>query len=1070
MEDRIRDAGALVGRSGELDQLDAALSEAIDGRGSLVVVTGEPGIGKTALARAFVERAAARGASCAWGSCWDGGGAPAYWPWVQIARSLVRGEDGATLRRGLGASAPWIAGLLPELADILGAPAAPSDLNADQARFRLFDALTGLLATAAAGRPLIVVFDDLHWSDASSVHALEFVVRALPDLPVLAIAAYRPSEAHARGELATALGGLARVAKRLALEGLRRDDVERLAIERARGRAAGEPQIAPQIVTAVHDASAGNPFFVDELLRLLASQGRLYDASAAQALPLPGGVRDTILRRLAPLDEHCLQMLRAAAVAGGEFGLATIARMVQRSPDEILERLDGAQRAGLVTGHGDGARFSFVHTLVRDTLLSEIGAIERGRLHLQAAEALEQLYGDDLDPHLSEIADHFVQAVSAGGAQRAVDYAARAAAGAIAQFAYQEAAHLYARAIEIAAALPADPERAWELHHGHGEALIRAGDIAGSRLALRAALQQARRLEDPRHLAQSALAGTPPGLSPGVVEPELVAVLQEAIERMDRCAATSAARAMQDDILRCRARIQLAVGLYWSAQRERRERLVDEGLAIARAIFTGAAAQASPAQRALADRTLAFALAQGFLATWGPDTVQRGLPISVEALELCERTGDSELGMQVRLWRVSLLLELDDPVRADAEIEAFGTIARRLGQPRTIVFDSLYRALRAHMRGLFDEAERHTADAVRQARAAPGSVAPIVADAQTFYQLRTQGRHLDLEPFLRAHADRLPAMRRWRCLLALLLAEIGREEEARKELEQLAVDDFEDLPADGGWLVTIALLGELSALLDDVPRARRLYTLLAPYEGRNVVAAGAAYLGPVARYLGLLAMTTGDAERALGYLESARSAADRLGARPTAVLAVLDAAEVLARRGAAGDARRAMSLVEPACVEADLLRMDSAGARAADLRTRLEPLAARAPAEPRELSLARLSRERDVWILDYAGRSVCLQDAKGLRHLATLLANPGTPVPAVVLAEGPGADPVASGAKGVTQERSRVNVTRSLRATVRKIAEHEPELGRLLQVTIRTGASCTYEPDPDSALHWELRA
>nr|MBA3747681.1 AAA family ATPase [Solirubrobacterales bacterium] len=199
------DAHGLVGRGREFAELDAALTEAIACRGAVVVITGEPGIGKTALARAFVEHASARGASWAWGTCWDGAGAPAYWPWVQIVRELARREDAAMLRAALGDSAPWITGLLPELAGILGLPAAPSDLNADQARFRLFDALASLLAAVAERRPLVLVLDDLHWSDASSMLALEFVARVLPDLPILAIAAYRHSEAHAREDLAAPL-------------------------------------------------------------------------------------------------------------------------------------------------------------------------------------------------------------------------------------------------------------------------------------------------------------------------------------------------------------------------------------------------------------------------------------------------------------------------------------------------------------------------------------------------------------------------------------------------------------------------------------------------------------------------------------------------------------------------------------------------------------------------------------------------------------------------------------------------------------------------------------------------
>ena len=1111
----------LVGRARELEQLDDSLSDAIAGRGSVVVVTGEPGIGKTALARAFVEHAAARGASSAWGSCWDGGGAPAYWPWVQIARALTRREDAATLRAGLGPGAPWIAGLLPELAGTLGPPAAASDLNADQARFRLFDALASLIATVAARRPLVIVLDDLHWADASSLLALEFVGRTLPDLPVVALAAYRHSEAHARKDLASALGGLARTARRLALEGLSREDVGRLATERAHGLEHGKgPAIAPALVAAVHDASAGNPFFVDELVQLLASQGRLHDeAKAGDPLPLPEGVRDTLARRLAPLGEPALRTLSAAAVIGSRFRIAALARVVGDEPGAVLEALDGASRAGLVRARGEGGRYEFVHALVRDTLLGTATASQRVRLHLRAAEALERLYADDLDAHLAEIAHHYLQGVSEGGAQQAVDYAARAARRATGQFAYEEAVRLLERAIEVAASLPADDLRAWELHHALGEALLRAGDLDGSLRVLRAAAAYARRLGAARHLALTALAGTLTNFTPGGVDAERVAVLEEALARLDEDDGgdDDLARRAAADALRCRVRVQLALALYWSPQHERRERLVGEALTLARGLYSGEAAQRLPAQRALAERALAFALAQGFLAVWGPDTVERGLPISVEVLELCERTNDAELAMQVRLWRISLLLELDDPLRADAEIEAYGATARRLRQPRTLVYEPLHRALRAHMQGDLAAAERFTAEAIERARGIDGSMAPLVADAQIFLQRRTRGRHHDLEPLLRRNADRLPFMRRWRCSLALVLAEMGRREEARKELEQLAAHDFADLPRDLTWFVTVALLAELCTLLDDRPRARLLYALLAPYEGRNVVSIGAAYIGPVARYLGLLAMTIGEDERALGHLETARSAAQRIGARPNAVLAALDAAEVLARRGAPGDAQRGATLVEGVGEEAARIGMDDATVRVAGLRVRLHEAASRDPAPPAPPSgaaVARLLREGAVWRLDHDGRSVRLQDAKGLRQLATLLANPGRAIAAAELAasgEAGGQGGLAeqrerarelqeelaearsfndpervararalldalagelARAAGATApaERARVNVTRALRAALRRIAEHDPELGRLLQNTIRTGASCAYMPDPETQLRWEVRA
>jgi hypothetical protein len=1113
------DVHGLVGRGRELEELDAALSDAIARRGGLVVVTGEPGIGKTALARTFVEHAADRGASWAWGTCWDGGGAPAYWPWVQIARALARREDAATLRAGLGAGAPWIAGLLPELAGTLGPPALPSELNADQARFRLFDALASLLATVAERRPLVIVLDDLHWADASSVLALEFLGRSLPDLAILAIAAYRHTDAHARDELATALGGLARAAKRLPLEGLERDDVARLASAVASGLGSADETpdpaaIPPRLVTAVHAASAGNPFFVDELVQLLASQGRLHDArSAGEPLPLPSGVRDTIRRRLAPLDEPSMRMLRAAAVIGAEFPLAMLARIVDRSPAEILERLDAPLRAGLVTTAGDSGRYAFVHALVRDTLVGAIAVDERARLHLATAEALEQRYGDDVEPHLAEIAHHFLLGATAGGGVRAVQFAARAAERAVGQFAYHEAAELYRRAIAVAAGLPADDRRAWELHHGLGEALMRAGDAQDARVALGVAFEHARRLDDPMHLAQTALSATLPGYSRGLVDEVLRAGLEEALERLDGVEARDAGHRFAVDALRARVRVQLAAALFWAPDPERRERLVDESFTLAREIFSSEIAHSSSAQRMVADRTLAFVLAQGFPAVWGPDSAERGLPISVEALELCERTRDAELAMQVRLWRTYLLLELDDPHHAEAEIEAYGETARRLGQPRTLVFDPLQRALMANMRGEFDAAERLTAEAIERAGELPGSIAQLLAEDQRFLQKRVRGRHADSEQFLRHYADTVPVMRRWRCMLALLLAENHRIEEARRELDQLAAENFADFPRDAPWPFAMALLAEVCTLLGDKPRARLLYDLLAPYEGRNVISLGAAYLGPVARYLGMLAMTMGEDERALGHLETARSATQRIGARPMAVLSALDAAEVLARRGWPGDAERGTALVESVAGEAAQFGMDAALARVASLRERLARAPRAAPAfKPR---IARLARASDVWQLDYDGRSVHLHDAKGLRQLAALLAEPGTAIPSVTLAGRAGRSPavasdlpaqralvdelreeiaearafndperaaragarleaLAAELQGDSRmpdaERARVNVTRAIRAALRRISTHEPELGRLLQRTIRTGTSCTYQPDVDVPLSWEVNA
>ena len=1105
----------LIGREHELAQLDAALSAALAGRGRLVVLTGEPGIGKTALARAFVERAAERGASWVWGTCWDGGGAPAYWPWVQVVRALARTEGVGTLRGLLGDDAAWLARLLPELSDTPAPPTERLAPESEQARFRLFDALAGLLASVADRRPLVVVLDDLHWADASSLLALEFVGRALPDMRVLVVAAYRHVEAHARDELASPLAGLARSATRLPLQGLDRDAVERLAT--ARAVAAGERGIAPRLLAAVHDASAGNPFYVDELVRLLADLGRLQDALAGERpLPLPDSVRDAIRRRMEVLGDDAVEALSAAAVIGGEFRASTLAALLEIEPADALERLERPLRAGIVVERTDPGSFGFEHALVRDTLLQGLGVARRAQLHHRAAEALEQLYREDPEPELAEIAHHFLEAATDGGAERAVDYAARAAARAMRQFAYEEAARLYARAKDVAASLPADERRACDLAQGLGEALMRAGDVEGGRRALRSAAEHARRLGDCERLAHAALASAFESLAPGPEDAGVVALVEEALAALDDARPDEPGRRLTVDALRSRLRVQLALTLYWSPQIERRRALVDEALALAREIHSSDAARASRERRALAERTLAFALAQGFVAMWGPDTVQRGLPISTEALGLCERTNDAELAMHVRLWRIPLLLELDEPARAEEEIEAFAATAGRLAQPRMLAHAALHRATAAHLRGDFEAAVGVAATAAERARDLRGSIASIRADAQTFVVLRAQGRHRELEPLVRGNAERLPAMRAWRCALALLVAELGREEEARWELEHLAAADFDDIPRDALWLVAMSLLAELCAVLGDGPRARRLLELLAPYDGRNVVSMGFVYLGPVARYLGLLAMTAGEHERALAHLQRARALAERAGARPAIVLTVLDVAALLARRNGPRDAARALALVESVVDDPVCRRMPRAAARADTVRAALRRAAASGDARG-SASTARavLRREQDVWLLDHEGRSACLRDTKGLHHLAVLLTNPGTPIRAIRLAEGGGEatrahvagqrarvaeleeeiaearafnDPERAarareelssllsalsdglGAGNAAGERARVNVTRAIRASVRQIADHEPELGHLLQTAIRTGASCLYAPDPGVGVEWEVRA
>ena len=260
-----------VGRETELATVTARLDEATAGVGGLVLVTGEPGIGKTRLLEELATLARARGMRTLWGRCYEGEGAPAFWLWVEVLRAWLRGRDAEALRAELGPEAADIAQLVPVVRALLPDLPEPPELEPTQARFRLFDAITTFLTRAAVARPLLLLLDDLHWADAPSLLLLEFLARDLADSHILLVGAYRDVEVHRGTPLARTLGEIARRphVTRLTLAGLGAPEVARVVAE-----STGRPPPA-DLVTALVGETEGNPLYVTELVRLLAAQGRL---------------------------------------------------------------------------------------------------------------------------------------------------------------------------------------------------------------------------------------------------------------------------------------------------------------------------------------------------------------------------------------------------------------------------------------------------------------------------------------------------------------------------------------------------------------------------------------------------------------------------------------------------------------------------------------------------------------------------------------------------------------------------------------------------------------------------
>jgi len=455
-----------VCREKELALARDVLHEALAGRGQLLLLIGEPGIGKTRLAVELGRIARERGALVLWGRCQEGEGERAYGPWLQILRAGL-GEWGADLLHaelGEGAAAE-LATLLPELRERLP-ELPPADPDAERARTLLFDGLERLIQRRAADTPLMLVLDDLHCADEPSLRLLRSLCHGLAEQRTLVVGSYRDFEVSVRHPLAATLADLARARparRQLLLRGLEPGCVRRFIA----GRTGVEP--APSLVAVCHARSEGNPLFLLELLHWLESRGAHAEPPDGFEHEVPEGIRHVIRRRLAALSEPCRAALAAASVIGREFATHVLTPVLERPQEELAGLLTEAETAhALDPVRGSPGRFRFAHTLIRETLYEDLPSLVRAGLHLRTGEALEARYRPrPLVPtraplpirgaHLAELAYHFAAALPAGDTARALDYCERAGEHALSLLAFEEAERHFERALRVLdAASPAD--------------------------------------------------------------------------------------------------------------------------------------------------------------------------------------------------------------------------------------------------------------------------------------------------------------------------------------------------------------------------------------------------------------------------------------------------------------------------------------------------------------------------------------------------------------------------------------------------------------------------------------
>jgi DNA-binding SARP family transcriptional activator len=449
----------LIGREREMTRLDTALEQAGRGSGEVLLVLGEPGVGKTRLVEELAIHARSAEAHLAWGRCYEGQGAAAFWPWTQIITALFDQGDPETLRAALGVGAGDIALIVPEVKELVPGVELPPVIDGDAARTRLYDAVSRFFMRLAWHAPLVLAIEDIHWADLPSLQLLGVLASRAHEAGILIVATFRDVDPLITGPLADALAGLARYpgVSHLALSGLGPTEVGRFLTELT----ATVP--SPQLVTEVHDRTEGNPFFVSELARL-SSQDGSGEGSLASSAQIPIGVRDVIRRRVARLPEATGQLLAAAAVVGREFDLDVLFALSGDDHDTTLDLLEPALQARLII-ESEEARTSyrFSHALVNETIYDQSTPIGRARLHRRVGEALEQVHQHDDSAHVVELAHHFYQAARTGAADKALGYALRAAEVAEARLAYEQAEEQLGRAVELVRRTSADERASREL-------------------------------------------------------------------------------------------------------------------------------------------------------------------------------------------------------------------------------------------------------------------------------------------------------------------------------------------------------------------------------------------------------------------------------------------------------------------------------------------------------------------------------------------------------------------------------------------------------------------------------
>ena len=858
---------SFLGRDSFLDSIESSLDSVESGLPSLLLISGDAGIGKTTALLRVASLASQRRFSAALARCTGHEDAPAYWPWAQLIRRLVERYSDTRLTDMVRDRAPELAWVLPELSRMVPQGSLDPTRDARGSRHRLFDAVEVAIRDLARDCPVALCFDDIHEADSPSLALFQHLASELQDARVLFLATFR-SHTVSGSRFSSALGGLLRVrgAEALKLSGLSGGDVSLM----AQHRSGLKPSSAA--VDAILRKTNGNPFFVLQVLKLLESDGRLNCLTKDDRLdlPVPRGVREAILGQTSSLPRPVQGLLALGSVIEEKFSAALLERACGIGATDVFANLQIAVDAGVCVREDGDIEYRFAHSLVRDAINASLSVESRAANNAKVATAMEDLAGADPEARSADIARHFASAHPDPISSRAIRHFVLAARWDAKRAAFDTASVHIGKAVELAARLcPADSELRCELLLEQGVVHALAAERERAKGALTESAGLAVLCDRPDLEARAALAFAPDllAIETGVVDADLVSLLEKALNRVAK-----------DLPIRARLLARLAVALHWSDEPRLRLRgLVDDAMRIAES-------QCDSEGRS-------FVKIASWLALY---SVER--PYEYIQAARTVRSEDGSTALMCAILRITATWQLARMRDLDIEIDGFRALLMRVQRPSATWYVGMLRASVALMKGRYEEArllgERFLQDGVK------------VEDQNALHSFALQrammavdlGGLEELEPAVLDMADRFPRVEGWHAGLSYLLSEVGKVSQSRAIAENLLAQGVLSSFPRNSWLGALGSLSLACREFDDPIIAGRLYERWMPFRRQMAVVGFSSFCwGATDRFMGVLAGLTENWDAAARHFETAATMNRSAGALPALAHTYADQAAMLDR-------------------------------------------------------------------------------------------------------------------------------------------------------------------------------